>query len=457
MASVAPVKNLDFDRHFRRAVWLGAGIIAIAAAIVHSSKAADQRSAFIRWRPQVLEFWHGVNVYETRYFPNPPILPITLTPLMTLPPVTGAMCWFALKIAFAAVSVVLCFRMVKPEGRVLPSWFQAGVLFFCLRPILSDLHHGNNNLLILFLVVLSLECWRRGHDLLAGLLLALSISYKVTPALFVFYFMVKGSWRIVGSTALGMVLFLFVVPSAVIGWDFNNECFRSWWHHMLTPFLTKGASSPQEINQSMVGVLSRLLTETKIGDGRYDLHIAVNFVSLPAGVVKIIVKAVSVCFVGMLVLLCRTKTERRTDPRLLGEFALVVLTMLFLSERSWKHHYVTMLLPFTYLMAEFTVFRPTLRTRTLTSLAMWLSVLFMATTSRELGSVFGHRNGPDVAQAYGMFLWAGMVLYVATAWRVVAARNRVESQAEGPRTSEAKRSVPAPHFVSAERVPRALS
>jgi alpha-1,2-mannosyltransferase len=452
VTSVSPANKRDLDRHFRRAVWLGAAAIAIAAAIVHSSKAADRRSAFIRWRPQVLEFWHGINIYETRYFPNPPILPITLTPLMTLPPVTGAMCWFVLKIAFAAISVLLCFQMVKPEGRALPSWFQAGVLFFCLRPFLSDLHHGNNNLLILFLVVCSLESWRRGHDLLAGLLLALSISYKVTPALFVFYFMMKGSWRIVGATALGMVLFLFVVPSAVVGMEFNNECLRSWCHHMLSPFLTKGASSPQEINQSMVGVLTRLLTETKTGDGRYDLHIAVNFVSLPAGLVKMIVKAASVLFVGMLVLFCRTKAERRTDPRLLGEFALVVLTMLFLSERSWKHHYVTMLLPFTYLMAEFTFFRPTLKTRILTSAAMWLSMFCMATTSRELGSVFGHRDGPDIAQAYGMFLWAGMVLYIATAWRVVAARNRLEGREADQEMPGAKVSVPAPHFASGERV-----
>ena len=50
---------------------------------------------------------------------------------------------------------------------------------------------------------------------------------------------------------------------------------------------------------------------------------------------------------GLLAFLCRTKTTDRRDPRLLGESALVVLTMLFLSERSWKHHYVTLLLPYT--------------------------------------------------------------------------------------------------------------
>src|SRR5437764_295660 len=52
----------DLDRHFRRAVWVFAGLIAIAAAYFYAGKAADSRSAFIRWRPQVLRFWQGENI-----------------------------------------------------------------------------------------------------------------------------------------------------------------------------------------------------------------------------------------------------------------------------------------------------------------------------------------------------------------------------------------------------------
>ena len=70
--------------------------------------------------------------------------------------------------------------------------------------------------------------------------------------------------------------------------------------------------------------------------------------------------------------LCRTRTERRRDPRLVGEFALVVLTMLFVSERSWKHHYVTFSCRITYLMCEFALARGvTLRDRVLVSAAIW--------------------------------------------------------------------------------------
>jgi hypothetical protein len=438
MAPAAAEKPRDFDRHFRRLVWAIAGLIALAAAIVYAGKAADERSAFIRWRPQVLRFMRGVNIYDQSMFPNPPIMPITLYPLAALPPIAGAMCWYGLKVALATASVLLCFGMVRPADRPLPSWFLAGVLTFSLRPILSDLHHGNNNILILFLIVAALDAWRKGYDILGGLLLALSISYKVTPALFVLYFAYKRSWRIVGATALGMGIFLLVVPSLVIGPRFNGECLGFWWHHMLRPFLVAGATSPQEINQSMIGVLTRLLTETTTGSGRYDVHLVLNLFALPPDLVQVLIKAASVLLLAVLAYFCRLDPRERRDPRLLGEFSLVVLTMLFVSERSWKHHYVTLLLPYTYLTAQFAYGTSRLSTRLLLSAAIWSSVGLMATTSPELGGLLADGQGHKIAQGYGMFLWAGMLLYVATAWRVLVMRGC---------PPEMSPAIPPPHFL----------
>ena len=95
--------------------------------------------------------------------------------------------------------------------------FRSLVLLLSLRPILGDLHHGNNNLLILFLIVSMLYAWRRGYDIGAGLLLALATTYKVTPALFFVYFAYKRSWRTVFWGLLGMGIFLIIVPGLVIG------------------------------------------------------------------------------------------------------------------------------------------------------------------------------------------------------------------------------------------------
>jgi alpha-1,2-mannosyltransferase len=441
----------DLDRHFRRAVVVGALLIAIAAAIFYVNKAGDGRSAFIRWRHQVLDFVSGVNIYDAQMFPNPPIMPLTLYPLMVLPPVAGAFCWFVLKVALTAVSVWFCFEVIRPPGRPLASWIQAGILFFSLRPILSDLHHGNNNLVILFLIVATFQAWRKGYDALAGLILALAITYKVTPALFVPYFAYKRSWRTVGATALGMGIFLLIVPSLMIGPQFNGECLGMWWHKMLSPYLTRGVVGDQEMNQSMVGVLTRLSTAPRGLVGPYARRLeGLNLVAWAPRVVIVLVKLLSLFLVGMLAVLCRTRVERRTDPRLLGEVSLVVLTMLFVSERSWKHHYVTLLLPYTYLMYEFALARGVkMRDRVLISVAIWGSVLFMATTSNELGSVFAREEAHKIAQGYGMFLWAGVALYVATAWRVWVERNRINSDrpAGTSQVATVPLAISKPHFA----------
>jgi alpha-1,2-mannosyltransferase len=406
-----------YNRHGRRINWGVALYLMLIAAFFYGQKAADSRSAFVRWQHQVLQLWDGVNIYSELMFPNPPLMPITLYPLMALPPLTGALLWFAIKVAMTAVSILLCFRMAEEAGHRIPAWLEAFIMLLALRPILSDLHHGNINLLILFLVVTCLYAWRKHYDVLAGVLLALAITYKVTPALFVPYFMYKRSWRTVTATCLGVGIFLLVVPSLVLGVTFNSECLAMWWHRILSPYIVHGVAGDQEINQSMVGVLTRLLTEAPATTERYGRHLVVNLVAWDPVATGWLIKGLSVALVGLLAFFCRTRTSRREDPRLLGEFALVVLTMLFVSERSWKHHYVTLLLPYTYLVYRAWVAPTSPRVRSMVTAGLWLSFLLIASTSSDLGGLL-IKDGHKFAQAYGMFFWAGVVLYITTAWRV---------------------------------------
>lgn len=408
------------DQMSRWVFWSFWSTIILIAAAFYYEKANDNGSAFVRWRPQILQFADGVNIYDNMLFPTPPLMPITLYPLMKLPTVAGAMCWFALKVAMTSAALVMCFRFVRPREGILPPMFRSLVLLLSLRPILGDLHHGNNNLLILFLVVAMLAAWREGYDVLAGLLLALATTYKVTPALFFVYFAYKGSWRTVAWGLVGMVLFLAVVPSLIIGWEFNKECLRMWFHRMVVPFVREGATSPQEANQSVVGVISRLLTTPIHGQGPYNVDLDVNIASLPPAAVKVMIKVVTFAFLGLLAFFCRTRTGDRRDPRLLGEFALVVMTMLFVSERSWKHHYVTVLLPITYLAAEY--FSPRIGPRARAAIVVsWVFTFsLMAMTSSEIGGLFREGQFHKIAQGYGLFMWAGLVLYATVAWRVWA-------------------------------------
>jgi hypothetical protein len=65
----------------------------------------------------------------------------------------------------------------------------------------------------------------------------------------------------------------------------------------------------------------------------------------------------------------------------------------------------------------------------------------MACTSSEFGFLFGDK-GHKVAQFYGLFLLSGLVVYAATAWRVVAERD-TPLELDGEFSS---RMIPAPHI-----------
>lgn len=420
MSSEAWSLNPRYEFHGRRALLIFLGVVTLMALIAYTHKAAEDRSAFVRWRYQVIQLMEdGRNIYDREMYPNPPVMPIVLYPLMILPSLWGAVAFFLIKVGLALVSGSMVLRMVRERDWPVSYWCLLAIALMSLRPILSDLQHGNINILIMFMVVLALDAWARGKDWLSGAALGLAITCKVTPALFLPYFFYKRSWKLLIATGLAIVVFMFIVPVVVLGPDLASQCLGSWWHRIISPYVSGGVVGDLEINQSMVGVFNRLmvLDETP---GRYGSTLKLNVVNWDPRFVARLLKVMSIGWLGMMFLFCRTRTDRRDDPRLLGEFSLVVLTMLFVSERSWKHHYVTLLLPLTYL--TYRLFRPDIlkRDKWIIGGALGLSMFLIATTSSEIGGWFANQKGHKVAQFYGMYFWAGVVIYIATAWRVVA-------------------------------------
>src|SRR5262249_47534018 len=148
------------------------------------------RSAFLRWRPQILEIGRA-NIYQRYTYPNPPIMALILWPLAQLPPLIGSFAWFAIKLLLAGIVLNWIVVIVQDRDIPFPAGAQLLTLALSLRPIMGDLSHGNVNLFILFLVAACLWAFYWRLDFAAGVLLALAIACKVTPVLFVPYFLWK--------------------------------------------------------------------------------------------------------------------------------------------------------------------------------------------------------------------------------------------------------------------------
>jgi hypothetical protein len=391
-------------------------VLFIGLAIQYRIKTAGghaERSAFGRWRGQIFDLWDGKDVYVLHNYPNAPIMALILTPLALLPDAVGSLGWFVLKVAMALLSVYWVCRLVETRERPFPAWAKALTILLSLRPIMGDLSHGNVNLFILFLVVGSLHAFHRRHDLAAGLLLALAITCKVTPALFLPYFAWKRSWITLGGCAVGLVLFFVVVPGCVLGMRNNAALLGSWYQVMIKPFVVDGVVTTEHINQSIPGLVYRLGTHSP-SSLKYVENLPVpveyhNLLDLTCDQARWLVKGFMALFAGLVVWTCRTPTLRRHGWRLPAEFSLIVLGMLLFSERTWKHHCVTLLLPFAVIAYYLAACRPAAAMRAYLVSTLVAVVLLMASTSTSL------LPQAKLGQVYGAYTWACLLLVAAMA------------------------------------------
>ncbi len=414
-----------------RAVVLAAlGVLAVVTSvryvrkIEHPSALGTQtRSAFLRWRGQIVgqfdqhDKWlpglkQGADVYARYSYPNPPVMALILWPFYELPVTAGAILWFYLKVGMAALAAGWAFRLAADAGRPLPDWAKLLAVVLALHPVLSDLSHGNVNIFIAFLVFGGLDLFRRRWDFSAGVVLALAVACKVTPGLFLPYLLWKRAWKASAGMAVGLGLWLFVVPGAALGWQHNLTLLHSWYDVMVGPFLVDGKITSERANQSIPGTVVRLLTAepSELAYDEDDKPVPKEFHNLTdigRANARWVIRGFQAAFALALAVFCRGWLSRSVGPRqglrFGAEVGLILLGMLLFSERTWKHHAVTLILPYAVLAGALAV--P--RLRALAAVALIVAAVL------TLGPSVLPDKGQDVALVYGAYTAAFLALTAA--------------------------------------------
>lgn len=385
------------------------------------------RSAILRWTPQLNALHDGENINERFNYPNPPIMALILSPLTLLPLTASALTWFYLKVGMVLASLWMAFRLVEVPERPFPAWAKALTVLLSLRPIMSDLSHGNVNILILFLCVLSVYAFARGRDFAAGVVMALAIACKLTPAVFVAYFVWKRAWRALAGTLVGLGLFFVLVPGVALGFDRNAELLASWFEGMVKPFVMGGVVTTDHPNQSLPGLLYRLLTVSpSFSDYVRDVYTPTeyhNVAALAPETVRLILKGLMGLFALGVVLTCHSRSRGGWAQS--AEVGLMFCGMLLFSERTWKHHCVTLVVPFAVVCYALAAVPMGTWLRRGLWASLGVAVAAMATTSSGL---LGGRAA-EVAQVYGGFT-AALVAVAGGLFALLAAR-----RTEGARLS----------------------
>jgi alpha-1,2-mannosyltransferase len=186
-----------------------------------------------------------------------------------------------------------------------------------LEPVSSTLLHGQINLLLMGLV--ATDALARKTRLPRGVLAGIAAAMKLTPAVFLLYFVARRQWR-----AAGVMIASFGVAT-LFGALVAPKDSRTYW--------TATVFDPSRIgdlsyasNQSIRGAIHRLGLNSHI-------------------------ETIAWFLISMLVIACAYRGARRMHVRsnATGALAVVAACQLLISPVSWSHHWVwiaPMLLPF---------------------------------------------------------------------------------------------------------------
>ncbi|MDQ3789916.1 MAG: DUF2029 domain-containing protein [Actinomycetota bacterium] len=197
--------------------------------------------------PRLQNGWHLPYLY-------PPVAVVVLAPFALVPFWLASAVFVLVTVAAVALVVWVVLRALE----VRPTPLLVGALLplaLALEPVRETLYFGQINAVLMALVVA--DCLVRTPRWPRGLLVGIAAAVKLTPAVFVLFFLLRGDRRaaltaglaFLGATAIGFL----------VSW---SNSVRFWTHEVFYSSQFRGMSN--EMNQSLKAALMRFEVDPKV-------------------------------------------------------------------------------------------------------------------------------------------------------------------------------------------------
>lgn len=409
------------DSRLRR-VTLVLAVLATAAALIGVNHRAQKgRNAILKWNWAFEAVESGTALYGTgpatperptaEGYPTLPATLWILRPFHSMGPRIGPLAWAVCGAAIAWWITMSAMALAAGRVGAFPGLGQLLVVLIAGRILYSELQHGNLNLLVAGTVVAGVTAWAGKHPFLSGFWFGTGAILKVTPALALLWLIRARSTKGLAGFATGLLVWGMVIPGSWLGFERNLDLAGEWFSQMVAPYLsgrTLTSVQTEHINQSLLGVLARHLTDAVAIEARPPVHpaeVRIGWLALTPEVLSWLHRATAMVILVILWHLMPRRGESESTRDVLARGALLALAMLFLSERSWKHHYVLLPLPLAYVSWLALIRRSKLSWAALAAAGL----CFLGTGEGILG-----KAGADLAEAVGAYFLGGLALFVAT-------------------------------------------
>lgn len=302
-------------------------------------------------------------------------------------------------------------------------------LAISFRFIAQNWRHGNVNMFLAFLLVLALWLMLKRSargEFSSGLSIALATAFKVTPGLFGLYLF--WSRRVYGMAggALGLVVFLLLIPALALGWSYNWERLDEYKNHMTSAVRGEDEEAAtigharadlkeMEGGLSIRGSLMRYFTYKPMKYTNKQgvvTYYGVNFVTLPEETARWISYGFEMLLLVLTIFLTARVWAWTSADGIVLSFGLVTLCMLLIAPLTRTASLCVLLLPCAALIALVQRGAIVGKARSFTIAALALMLLSGVIFSE---GIVGPLYGEWFSHAGAKGLWVLLLLYAANA------------------------------------------
>jgi hypothetical protein len=318
--------------------------------------------------------------FLTHPAPYPPFVAIVSTPLTWFSLDHVVIVWFMFELlCLMAISGMIT---VLWKGRL--DWIRAIFILFLMLTwysVMVDLLYGQLTILLTTLILAALLALRKGHKILAGVLIGISMAIKMYTWPLIIYFAIKKDWRTVISsclTAIGLNLMaLFVIGiGPVMDYYLRVMMQVSAIYHS---FLK---------NYSLWSIGYRFFEGTRPIGGDYIS--APPLINMP-GLAPFVSAGLAAAFliIGLI------WAERSKDPDI--AYSILVCVLVAISPISWDHYYLMVIISLVVLLINLAKH----------SFPTWPTIIFIIISfmlffaNERIAEVIFILNGIDLLQANG--------------------------------------------------------
>ncbi len=205
-----------------------------------------------------------------------PFFAILISPLTLLHIRVASVLWYALNVGALIGSLYISAKLIAGDVKLKEVFYTQPYLLkiislaFIIAIWADNMSLAQVDFMIFFLIVLSLFAYDKKRPFLSGIILALASVIKIYPAYFLLYFVVKRRFKATVGFGAGIVLFVFMVPWAVLGQNNFSDSMKSWQEIKAGTYLEKCGQTAKEnygrfdsqfkpSNQSLSAVVTRYL------------------------------------------------------------------------------------------------------------------------------------------------------------------------------------------------------